>query len=101
MFLKFHIVIFDLSFQELMAGFARKIPMAPMAANPCAAIAVSRRSRPRSRNVASASSIGVAMSSAKHASKMSNLRCVNNYYCRINPPFSIVRNSIISIPIAR
>ena len=83
-----------------MAEFARKIPMVPMAANPCAAIAVSRRSRPRSRNVASASSIGVAMSSAKHASKMSNLRCVNNYYyCRIKPPFSIVRNSIISIPL--
>lgn len=66
-----------------MGEFATKIPKAQMVASKCAAIVVLRRSRPKSRSVASANSTGVATLSAKRVQKMSNLLSVNNFYAML------------------
>lgn len=76
---------------------AKKTRKVLMAAQKCVAIAATKRSRPRSRNAATANSTGVATSSAKLASKMSNLPSVNKnlYYCHrkssiLFPSFSLI-----------
>ena len=49
-----------------------------MGVRQCAAIAATRRSKPRLKSAASANFIGVAMLSAKPACEMSNLLSVNS-----------------------
>lgn len=68
-----------------MEEFVTRIRMDPTAAVQCVAIGALKRSRPKSRNVATVNSTGVATLSAKLARKMSNLLCVNNQFLLIPP----------------
>ena len=62
-----------------MDEFATKIPEVQIAAKKCVAIVDGKQSRPKSRNDANASFIGVATWSVKLVQKMSNLQSVNKF----------------------